>query len=348
VRDNIKPSIDVAVPCYNYASYLKGCVDSILSQEGVNVRVLIVDDCSPDNTAEVAAQLVATDPRVSYTRNETNLGLVGTANRGVIEWARAPYTVLLSADDALTPGSLARSTSVLEANPDVGMVYGMAMVVGDTDGQHLVSDRAEFEYRKVTGPDFLQRFSEHGNQVASPTAVVRTELQHQLGGYNPTFPHTCDVEMWMRFATRSSIAVINAPQAYYRWHSGNMSKAYIKRPFGDMREQLETVKFIHKQWGQHIEGYPAWIAAMTKRIAAQVCWLGGLAIERGDVEGGRACLDYARSIYPDLWRLKGYWGYQTKALIGGRIIRAVRGGARLPQDPFQQGSLFGWWPDAAS
>jgi glycosyltransferase involved in cell wall biosynthesis len=95
--------VDVAIPCYNYGKYLEYCVGTILSQRDVDVRVLIIDDCSPDDTARVAERLVASDSRVSYTKNERNLGLVGTANRGVIEWATAPYTLLLSADDALTP-----------------------------------------------------------------------------------------------------------------------------------------------------------------------------------------------------------------------------------------------------
>jgi hypothetical protein len=68
----------------------------VLSQKNVDVRVLIIDDASLDNTSTVAKQLAATDCRVSYIRNEINLGLIRTANKGVLDWARAPYTLLLS------------------------------------------------------------------------------------------------------------------------------------------------------------------------------------------------------------------------------------------------------------
>ena len=77
-------SVDVVVPCYNYAKYLEFCVRSVLSQRDVNVRVLILDDVSPDNTPEVAGRLAASDGRVTYVRNEANLGLVETANKGVM------------------------------------------------------------------------------------------------------------------------------------------------------------------------------------------------------------------------------------------------------------------------
>src|SRR5208282_3202982 len=127
-------SVDVVVPCYNYANFLPRCVQSILSQRDVEVRVLIVDDASPDNTAEVAARLAAQDSRVKVLRHEQNHGLVKTANDGVIDWACAEYTVLISADDVLTPGSLARAVNVMNKHPEVGMTYGMALVVADEFG----------------------------------------------------------------------------------------------------------------------------------------------------------------------------------------------------------------------
>ena len=121
----MSPSVSVIVPCYRYADVLEGCVSSILEQEGVDVRVLILDDCSPDDTPAVASRLAAADARVEYRRNEQNLGLIGTANAG-LEWADGDYVVLISADDVLVPGALARATTVMEANPKVGMVYGHA------------------------------------------------------------------------------------------------------------------------------------------------------------------------------------------------------------------------------
>ena len=59
------PVVKVIVPCYNYAAYLGECVASILDQDGVEVRVLIVDDCSPDATPEVGRRLAAEDERVA-------------------------------------------------------------------------------------------------------------------------------------------------------------------------------------------------------------------------------------------------------------------------------------------
>jgi glycosyltransferase involved in cell wall biosynthesis len=66
--------VDVVIPCYKYAHYLHGCVESVLSQEGVEVRVLILDDASPDNTPEVGEELARQDGRVEYRRHAVNRG----------------------------------------------------------------------------------------------------------------------------------------------------------------------------------------------------------------------------------------------------------------------------------
>ena len=96
-------TVSVIIPCYNYAHFLRECVESVVSQAGVEVHVLIIDDASADNTAEVAAELLAHHPGVEYRRHEKNCGHIATYNEG-LAWASGDYTVLLSADDLLTPG----------------------------------------------------------------------------------------------------------------------------------------------------------------------------------------------------------------------------------------------------
>ena len=122
-------SVSVIIPCYNYARYLRGCVESVLGQTGVEVRVLILDDCSPDDTPAVAAELVCADGRVEFRRHAVNQRHIATYNEG-LAWADGDCTLLLSADDLLTPGALARAARLLDARPDVGLVYGRQVLFG--------------------------------------------------------------------------------------------------------------------------------------------------------------------------------------------------------------------------
>ena len=87
--------VDVVIPCYNYARFVRQAVESVLSQEGVDVRVLIVDDASTDNSEEVGRQLAAGDRRVEYRRHPTNTGHLRVHNEG-IEWAAGDYFMLVT------------------------------------------------------------------------------------------------------------------------------------------------------------------------------------------------------------------------------------------------------------
>src|SRR4051794_4607901 len=116
--------VDVVIPCYNYGRFLRDCVASVLGQAGVDVRVLVIDDCSKDDTPAVGAVLAAADARVEFRRHAVNRGHIATYNEGLLEWAAGDYALLLSADDLLIPGALARAAALMDAHPEVGMTYG--------------------------------------------------------------------------------------------------------------------------------------------------------------------------------------------------------------------------------
>ena len=130
IRERVAPTrtarVSVVVPCYNYAHYLPACLGSALDQPGVEVEAIVVDDASSDGSREVAEDLSAADPRVKLIRHPRNKGHIATYNDG-LEAASGEYLVLLSADDLLAPGSLARAAALLEAHPAVGFVYGRAV-----------------------------------------------------------------------------------------------------------------------------------------------------------------------------------------------------------------------------
>src|SRR5208283_3400065 len=92
------PTVSVIVPCYNFESYLRECVKSVLGQGGVELRVTIIDDASTDDSAQVAAQLAAEDRRVGFVAHRVNVGTVRTYNEGLAR-VTGTYTVLIDGDD---------------------------------------------------------------------------------------------------------------------------------------------------------------------------------------------------------------------------------------------------------
>ena len=118
-----RPTVSVVLPCYNYGHYLHDAVGSVLSQEHVDADVVIVDDASTDNNAEVAQALADAQDRVHLIGIRRTEGTSRTYNDGLAT-VSGEYTVLLSADDLLTPGALGRAVQLMEAEPGVGLVYG--------------------------------------------------------------------------------------------------------------------------------------------------------------------------------------------------------------------------------
>lgn len=350
---------DIVVPCYNYAHYLEGCIETIVTQRDVDVRVLIIDDCSPDNTPEVASRLAENDPRITYVRNEKNLGLIGTANRGVMEWASSDYVVLLSADDQLTPGALARAAQLLDANPDMSMCYGMALMLWDEGEPLTPEDPATSETRIIPGKDFIRRIFEHGNAVPTPTAVMRTRVQHAIGGYNPLLKHTSDADTWMRAAAVGSIGVINAVQGLYRWHSQNMSAAYQRRPIGDRREMVQTGLEFIRLFGEQVPEARDWHKQMERRLATEALGVARDSFRQPGDDTWTDSLAFAESLLPDIWQKPAWWVLKARHLIGrSRMHSLARFRAKLrgrsntaaTRGPMwcDHGMQIGYWPDTSS
>ena len=328
-------SVDVVVPCYNYAKYLRQCVQSVLSQRDADVRVLILDDASPDNTPEVAEQL-ASDQRVTYVRNHTNLGLIGTANKGVMEWASADYVVLLSADDALTPGSLARSTRLLDANPDIGLVYGMALMLHDHRPQLIVEDINEAPSKILAGHKFLQLICAYGNFVPTSTAIMRTSVQHRIGGYDPQIKHTSDLDMWMRTAATGSIGFVDAVQGFYRWHDANMSAAYYRRPEDDSLQVIATCANFMKTHSGDIPQLAGWFEDMRNRLGSELLVRATKAFERDGDQTWRDTIKVSQQLWPNYWHSPTWWKFVIKRALGQRMTNWLQN--------FRENESAGeWW-----
>jgi glycosyltransferase involved in cell wall biosynthesis len=313
-----RPTVDVVIPCYNYARFLRACVKSVLDQPGVDVRVLIIDDTSSDETPEVVAELTR-DPRVEGRRHEVNRGHIATYNEGLLEWAKADYTVLLSADDLLAPGALARAAEVFEANPNVGMVYGRVVYYSDHDD--LPSVIAPPAGRTVwSGVDWIEARCRTGqNVLSSPEAVVRTSVQQEVGGYRPDLPHAGDLEMWMRIAAVSDIGYVRGkPAAYYRVHQQSMMRTRFSSLFADL-EQRQAV--FERFFGEHPDLPPRLRSLANRSIAKDALWRAVRAYDRDKL--AEIPVDeleaFARRVYAGVERLPEYRALRRRRALGPKV-----------------------------
>ena len=334
-------TVDVVVPCYKYARYLPRAVESALNQDGVDVRVLILDDCSPDDTEEVGRRLAAADPRVTYRKNEKNLGLVGTANYGLFEWATADYAILLSSDDALHPGALAMAARLMDANPGVGLVYGLALVFDDDQEGVRAPDVDQPEQTIIPGERFIGLCCEMGNPVAAAAAIVRMSTQRQVGPYAADFPWTSDYHMWMRFAQVSDIGFVKATFGYYRWHGSNMSSVQYADARDDLLERIRTVKAVFEGDGRSAAEHERLLGIAKRRCGELALQSASGLYESGDAKLADACVSFAREQGVSILESKTWWKLQAKRALGRRVVSMLKSA----RPPTAEPKFIGFWPE---
>ena len=327
------PLVKVIVPCYGYAHLVEGCVRSVLDQEGVEIRVLLVDDVSPDDTAAVGKRLAREDARVTYRLNERNLGLIGTANEG-LEWAQdSDYVILISADDRLTPGSIGRAVAVMEEHPEVGFVYGHAQYF--EDDEHLPEVRTRERGTRVhSGRDWIRLRCRAGHScISSPEVVVRTSVHLRVGRYDPDCTHTSDLNMWLRLAAVSDVGYVKgATQAYYRVHSESMLRSMLASAGGqvmDLTERRAAFENFFDRVGDRVRGADKLRETARRTLARQALWKASRAYDKGRAtgEGKRdveSLIQFALETSPQTRRLPEWWGMRLRRRIGsGRSLAFV-------------------------
>lgn len=226
------PIISVVIPAYNYGRFLPKAVKSVLEQDFQNLEVIVLDDCSTDDTARRIETFLA-DARFHYLCNERNLGAVPNINKAFAR-ATGEFVMLLGADDFLLPGSLSRLHQALQRYPEAGFAYGNYVIADDDDnvvatirhGGHLPCDlppgRDDF-------PDLLQ-FDDYINMG---TALFRRAVIAEHGAFDPTltidevpgrFFRATDWDLVLRLSLRGILSVfVYAPLEAFRVHGNQAS-----------------------------------------------------------------------------------------------------------------------------
>lgn len=228
------PLVSFVLPCYKHGHFLAECVQSILAQTYGNFEVLIMDDCSPDETPAIAQSFG--DPRVRHIRNEVNLGHLANYNKG-ISLAQGEYVWLINVDDYLRRTyALERFVDMLETHPEAAYVFCPAVQVHGRDegavfGRHGARDTV------FSSDDFLSRLLIR-NRVATPSAMVRKASYDRMGMFERDLPYAGDWFQWCRHALYGAVAYLAEPMVCYRFHDQNMSTSHREQPMTVIADEV--------------------------------------------------------------------------------------------------------------
>jgi glycosyltransferase involved in cell wall biosynthesis len=179
-------TVSVVLPNYNHADLIGRALSALLSQEHPADEIIVIDDASSDHSLDVITSIAAANHSVSILVNETNRGAISTLQRG-LEAARGKYVYFAAADDWVLPGFFAIAVRRLEANPDLGLFCGEAILVNGAD------DRA-FAMRPAVRPLMRAGRLDPGrikallrstdNWILTGSAILRRECALRVGGFD--------------------------------------------------------------------------------------------------------------------------------------------------------------------
>ena len=229
------PLVTVYITNFNYGSYIKDAIESVLNQSFKDIELIIIDDGSSDNSKEIIESYM----QLNYVRVifQKNKGL-NITNNIAMRLARGKYLVRLDADDYFRKDAIQKMCQKLESDPKLGLVFPDYFLI-DSLGDVIAKEQRHAFDKDVS----LLDQPAHG-----ACTMIRRSFLEKLGGYNESFSCQDGYDIWIRFIAKYRVANINEPLFYYRQHNSNLTKnedrilktrAEIKESFVS-KEKIQT------------------------------------------------------------------------------------------------------------
>jgi len=228
------PLVSICIPCFRYERYIVDCLMSCCNQDYDNVEIVVVDDASPDRSAEMVQKV--RDPRIKLIRHKENKGYSAAKNTG-IRASKGEYITTLDSDDMLTLVSISKRVRFLKEHTDVDVVHGIAYKVAGGCGY----GKALLKQEKFA---FDTRCKIHAQGV-----MVRRSAYEKYGLYYEAMRSKADKEMWQRMLLLGAkFTKISTKCAFYRMHEKSMLSMRNRNPDYDRKvtklyyKRIEDVK----------------------------------------------------------------------------------------------------------
>ena len=309
------PRVSVCIPVYNGADYLAESIGSVLAQTFEDLRVIVSDNCSTDATPDIVRGF--TDPRVSYHRNDTNIGLVGNFNR-CLALADGELVVVWHHDDVMLPSNLERKVRVLDAHPAVGLVHSNLWRI-DAKGRrlrqhwHLESQRDYVLPGLDVFRDYIMGLA-RGALIFIGSVVARRVCYERVGGFRAELPNCCDSEMYMRLALHFDVACLGEPLVSYRHHDESVSSRHVGTAW--LLEHYDTAEMIFRE---HLARIPE-AAVLRRRVRGEFVRMAledaRYASYAGHMALCRRYLAVAARLSPPVLASRAFWWVMARSLAG--------------------------------
>jgi glycosyltransferase involved in cell wall biosynthesis len=243
-----RPRVSIVIPCYNGARFLPEAIESCLRQTMRSLEIIVVDDASPDNCAEIAERYAQSDSRITVIRRPQNGGVAEAFNTG-FRIARGDIFTRLAQDDVFFDDALHRLAEALESHPKTGLVYGDSIGINE---HGKLSSRVS----ATLEPESALLF---GNRIGLCVAW-RRQVWDSIGGFNSEFDAAEDYEYWIRVWNHYPIMrCAGPPLLHVRKHPQHGSLL-----FSEKQEQA-MLRILRESYPTRVS--PPWRRKLCQRAA---------------------------------------------------------------------------------
>jgi len=220
----LAPKISVLLPVYNAASFIGESIQSILDQTESDFELLIIDDCSTDNSFQIIESFQ--DPRIILHKKKLNSGYTESLNWG-IDQARGKYIARMDADDVSLPQRFEKQLLFLEKNQHIAMCGTDAIVKG-----------SNLKFNYPCEPEAIQANLLLGSSLIHPSILGRAEI-FKAHKYNIAKEPAEDYDLFTRLAARGiQLANLEEPLLIYRVHTNQISKVQNQKQIGSAQQSM--------------------------------------------------------------------------------------------------------------
>ena len=170
------PIVSIIVSCYNHESYITQCIESIVRQTYTNIELIVIDDGSTDNSADILEKL--SQKYHFLFERQNNMGLTRTLNKAISK-AIGKYIAPIGSDDILMLDKTEKQVKFLEKHTDIAVVGGSILCIDEND---QIKQKQRFsDYREV---NFKTIFLAPKKIPAAPTVMIRADVLSEVNGFN--------------------------------------------------------------------------------------------------------------------------------------------------------------------
>jgi glycosyltransferase involved in cell wall biosynthesis len=228
--------IDVVIPLFNAADYIGHAINSALRQTLQPRLIIVVDDCSTDNSASIVRSFIKKNPNILYFKTDKNSGPSKARNIG-IKNSTASYIAFLDADDLWAPTKLFKQYEVFTKSSfgnDLALVYSNCEDL-DASGS-IIANGGAFELKRNLKGDVFSQLK-NGNLISGSAsgALIKRTCIDNVGFFDETLEACEDWDLWLRISKKYKVDYVNEKLVYIRrhlansqWDSSRMLSGYLK------------------------------------------------------------------------------------------------------------------------